>query len=671
MPTKRKHEVLGPDPSPAKRQAINGSGQQSLRTCFRQDLFDEDATNQQKRKYAASKPYRHGVINDLIDPTLLRSVRTEIQQNLSFAPKETDIYKIHQSGDLANLDGLEDTSLKLLPSLKRLRDALYSHVFREYLCEVTQSKFLSGKKTDMAINVYTPGCHLLCHDDVIGSRRISYILYLTDPDRSWKKEWGGALRLYPTEEIREGDGKRAHVPKATHSESVTPAFNQLSFFAVQPGQSFHDVEEVYAAEEDDEDLDEERVRIAISGWYHIPQEGEDGHISGEEAELAKQSSLAQLQGRGGIYDRPQPKIIPYALTEGSKRYVEPPLSDGTSLSEQDLDFLLKYIAPSYLTPDTQEDISSIFREECCLHLDTFLCCKFSDRLRRYLERADAKSEADEDSLSWDIARPPHKHRYLYQRSSSQELESPIQEILRGLFPSAAFHKWLQLATGQSITSHDTLARRFRRGQDYTLAQSYESEVPRIEICLSITPSMGWGADSAVITDDDDDEASKGARESSEKKEAKGEKQTDVGGYLAYMASDDADDADDGSHHCVELPLDMSTGGRATKAKRSKADPAIYKAQEDDEDDSVLFSMPAGWNKLGIVLRDWGTMRFVKYVSRQAKGDRWDIFGEFEIDPEEEDENEEEATTIHDDEIDDNKEDDDDEGDDGNDDENDK
>jgi Rps23 Pro-64 3,4-dihydroxylase Tpa1-like proline 4-hydroxylase len=100
----------------------------------------------------------------------------------------------------------------------------------------------------MAINVYTPGCYLLCHDDVIGSRRVSYILYLTDPDKPWKAEWGGALRLYDTTCVEGEDGQVTRVPDPEPSLSISPSFNQLSFFAVQPGQSFHDVEEVYARE---------------------------------------------------------------------------------------------------------------------------------------------------------------------------------------------------------------------------------------------------------------------------------------------------------------------------------------------------------------------------------------------------------------------------------------
>lgn len=41
------------------------------------------------------------------------------------------------------------------------------------------------------------GGHLLCHDDVIGDRRVSFIIYLTDPDEGWTEADGGQLELYP------------------------------------------------------------------------------------------------------------------------------------------------------------------------------------------------------------------------------------------------------------------------------------------------------------------------------------------------------------------------------------------------------------------------------------------------------------------------------------------
>lgn len=47
------------------------------------------------------------------------------------------------------------------------------------------------------------GGHLLNHDDVIGTRAVSFIIYLTDPDEAWTAEDGGALELYP---LVEGGG---------------------------------------------------------------------------------------------------------------------------------------------------------------------------------------------------------------------------------------------------------------------------------------------------------------------------------------------------------------------------------------------------------------------------------------------------------------------------------
>lgn len=624
---------------------------------FRDGLFDAPVLDKYKKSYGASEPYRHGVIENLISPTLLRHVRSEIQI-LSFTPKETDIYKIHQSGDLANLDGLDDSSLKLLPSLLTLRDAMYSSIFRDYLSSVTDSGPLSGKKTDMAINVYTPGCHLLCHDDVIGSRRLSYILYLTDPDTPWKDEWGGALRLYPTQTYTEDDGGITKAPSPDYSVSIPPAFNQLSFFAVQPGESFHDVQEVYAEDEGkDGGQAGGRVRMAISGWYHIPQEGEEGYVEGLEERLAEKSSLVQLQGKGDKYELPKANFELYKKSpenSGGIGLPTPSSQEDPALSEEDLNFLLKYIAPTYLTPDTLESVSGIFADECSLCLDTFLSPKFSDSVRDYITSQESqtlpiKSTEIEETTSWAVAKPPHKHRYLFQEAGSHKRgESPLLDLLEDLFPSEAFQKWLSLATGQTITSHNSLIRRFRRGRDYTLATGYEEDAPRIELCLSVTPTSGWGDDQTTEPEEatKEDVVAKNGKKGEEVIAAADE--PGVGGYLAYMAGEDEDDPghnEGSSDHGVEVPLDMSTGARSTRAanpKKSKQDPAIYQASGDDEEDGVLFTMPAGWNRLGVVLRDKGTMRFVKYVSQMAKGDRWDVVGEFDVLDDEEDEGEDEG-----------------------------
>lgn len=667
----------------------------------------------------------------------------------------------------------------------------------------------------MAINVYTPGCHLLCHDDVIGSRRVSYILYLTDPDSPWKEEWGGALRLYPTDTCTAEDGTIVKIPGPDHELSIPPAFNQLSFFAVQPGESFHDVEEVYASESvDGEAKDDTRVRMAISGWYHIPQKGEDGFVEGLEEKLAEKSSLTQLQGKADIFDLPKPNIhSPVGLEavantdedKGTPGSAAKDPKEDLSLSEEDLNFLLKYLAPTYLTPDTLEEVSEIFTEQWSLTLDTFLSRKFSESLQSFIldqesQVLPSKSQEIEQKTSWKVARPPHKHHFLFQQERENhkddgESQSPLQDLLENLLPSSAFYRWLQLATGQVPSSHNLTARRFRRGNDYTLATGYDEDDSRLEITLAITPTPGWEpeaisepeaeteegeeaempkaeldpeapdllspksseerevkpsdpveevpkadigseivdtqgtkwseegdaktsepekekpeADSSIEEEREEEELkssstrdadlpgekpksmkpkissakeaelkeeepqaseSKDEERREEELKVKDVEQTeenpksrepkttdaneadikeeeaevsqpkheaaksngeiaperaeaaeakvpaeggsskdsttgDVGGYVTYMAGDDDDDN-----------------------TKMKLDPAIYQADGED-DGGALFSMPAGWNKLGIVLRDKGVLRFVKYVSARAKGDRWDVYGEYSV-----------------------------------------
>ncbi|KAH6659997.1 Oxoglutarate and iron-dependent oxygenase degradation C-term-domain-containing protein [Truncatella angustata] len=612
---KRKADAQATAPKPNKRKSKPSLSDTEVAARFRKGLLDQKVLDSHTKQYAESEPYKHCVINQLIDDKLLRAVREEVKDNVSFTPKETDIYKIHQSGDLANLDGLGDEALSKLPSLLALRDAMYSQSFRDYVAHITGCGPLSGKKTDMAINVYTPGCFLLCHDDVIGSRRVSYILYLTDPDIPWKPEWGGALRLFPVQDRRGKDGKIAKTPEADVSKIIPPAWNQLSFFAVQPGESFHDVEEVYHAETKKQ-LKKEggRVRMAISGWFHIPQIGEDGYVKGAEEENAKNSSLMQLQGNPDQYDTPRPAAV---------KVENPQASSPEDFDESDLEFLLKYMAPTYLTPDTLEQITEQFDEESSITLPDLLNKKFGQRLREYVSKEDGKavpeSTAEIEKGDWKVAKPPHKQRFLFMQhkngaqsgKTKTKDDSPIRELLDVFLPSPQFRRWLQMATSSVIESHDLIARRFRKGKDYTLATGHEGK-PRLELNLGITPTSGWGDE--VVDEEEDEEPPKKNGKTKGKGKAKGEsteEPEEVGGHEVYMAGDDD----------------------------SAEDAAIYKSSGDD--DNILFFQAAAWNKLTIVLRDSGTLKFVKYVSKKAPGDRWDICANFDI--EEEDSEDEEAS----------------------------
>lgn len=596
---KRKAEAPVQSASPAKKLAAETGG----RTAFAPALFEDDKLERYRTEYATSTPYKHTVVSPLISDDLLRNVRSEIIEHVDFTPKETDIYKIHQSGDLANLSGLPASALQKLPSLLLLRDALYGRDFRTWISTVAGSGPLSGRKTDMAINVYVPGCHLLCHDDVIGTRRVSYILYLTDPDKPWQADWGGALRLYATDEVKDEDKRAFKLPQSSWVKSIPPAWNQLSFFTVQPGESFHDVEEVYRPAGNSES-DATRVRMAISGWFHIPQEGEEGYQPGLEATLAEKSSLAQLQGKADQLDRPQ--MLWHSPT---------PVADDSQsdLTEADLQLLLQYMTPNYLTPDTVEELNDIFSDESTLQLTDFLSNNFAARLREQLS-----VEKPVFNQTWHTSRPPHKHRYQYMQVNAPPVQEtayaeqdPYSALLTHLLPSAAFAKWLALVSGLSFGQCAAIGRHFRRGLDYQLAQEYTADQPQLEYTLCVTPSSGWTAEA-------------------EAEDATSDEQEDnVGGYELYMAGDDEGDGDHVNISNGHASM-SSTTGAGHRRSATKADPAVYKAATDDEDDGILFSNPASWNTLSLVLRDKGVLRFVKYVSRAAQGDRWDLSGAYTV-----------------------------------------
>ena len=578
-------------------------------------------------------------------------------QKISFTPKETDIYKIHQSGDLANLDGLEEESLKQLPAMLELRNAMYSQEFRAYLSGITDSGPLSGQKTDMAMNIYTPGSHLLCHDDVIGSRRVSYILYLTDPDNPWQADWGGALRLYPTRSVKQVKGPKLKVPDPEHSLSIPPAWNQLSYFAVQPGESFHDVEEVYSS--GDAKIDQERVRLAISGWYHIPQEGEEGYEKGMEENLKTSSSLTQLQSKDEL-DLPRPQAIPYSEYEtastGKRRQEQDPEADELTTSE--CDFLLQFMAPRFLTPDTVQELKAKFQDASCIRVDDFLSPKFADTLRKSIANEpstyDVPTEDVEGSSAWTVARPPHKHRYLFMLPSAVETEgkpdllakdtmqtSPIKQLLNSYLPSGEFRKWLLLSTGLVLRSHDLKVRRFRHGKDYQLATSYDEENPRLEMTLGISPEGKWETEEqdTKAASEPTASTSKDPEDLAKTQPSAGE-EVNNGGYEVWTAGDDDSTQETMTTTATTTTASSSdpSGPNSTDAGASEskpgaaADPAIYQSNPSGApDDGILFSMPAGWNRLSLVLRDSGTLRFVKYVSRNAGADRWDVAGDWEVD----------------------------------------
>ena len=63
------------------------------------------------------------------------------------------------------------------------------------------------------------GCHLMTHDDVIGTRRVSYIIYFSEPTPKWEIKDGGLLELYP---LAKGEATQDHHSVLSGVPAVTP-----------------------------------------------------------------------------------------------------------------------------------------------------------------------------------------------------------------------------------------------------------------------------------------------------------------------------------------------------------------------------------------------------------------------------------------------------------------
>ncbi|CUA70251.1 Prolyl 3,4-dihydroxylase ofd1 [Rhizoctonia solani] len=592
------------DAPDSKRRKINGPEYD-----FYPGLLDEANVTGLNAQYAASGPYKHAVVPSLFSDELLKRVKDEILENVRFTEKETDIYKVHQTGDLASLSYLTPEQLALFPSLLKLREALYSPEFRQLMRDVTGCGPLSGKKQDMSVNSYRKGCHLLNHDDVIGTRRVSYILYMPLPlEQPWKPEWGGALELYPVKSLPDGSLE----PECKPTKIIPPSWNQFIFFEIQPGRSFHSVEEVVVDE-----ARNQRQRLSISGWFHRPQEGEDGYdpndVPKEKSSLQQlsTSSNSQLQ-----YDLGVPTSIEELL-----------------LNDNDKIYLSQFLNPIYLEHRAIAALSARFAEKSNLELHMFLNETLAAELEVGLKELDVKSNISHrsdkqipshdygsDVPGWELTGPPHRFRY-YQGTdelAGQPGASGIIHRLRTeLFSSSAFRSWLAIVAQLIPIGYAVTSRRFRPGLDYTLASAVEDE-NRLDVCLGLTPGAadegGWDNDN-------------------------------WGGWECYMAPHDGEDDPEVYKTANARSKSSTENDEAAKAAdlkgkgKAKAEPELDEDQDEDTDGTLLTVYP-NFNHLVIALRDAGVLKFVKYVSASAPVSRWDISAEWQVAMLEDDDDEE-------------------------------
>ncbi|KAI8853097.1 Oxoglutarate and iron-dependent oxygenase degradation C-term-domain-containing protein [Chytridium lagenaria] len=577
------------------RMDDSGTAAISCANSFRAGILSEESRASLRLAYQHSQPYKHVVIPSLINDELLRAVREECLHNLHATHKETDIYRVFQTGDLANLDGLDAKELDQLKNLKRLRDALYSEDFRRFVEHVTGVERLSPSKCDLSHNIYRNGCHLICHDDVIGTRSVSYIIYLTDPEEPWLPEEGGALELYPV--ISKG------TPAVDPNVIIPVEWNQLAMFAVQPGLSFHSVAEVVSKPG--------RDRLSISGWFHVLQP-ED---MTEEERLAKEAASASET------EEEKAKASLDQLTSGddSKPFIRFPTVDTSKtrdaawtdaedndlfLSDEEIAQLKPFVNPRYLDPTVVSQANEKFCEESSIQLVSFLRHELADVIQNAIneeDRLDSFLHRPQGALApvadytkgvrgaWTPTGPAHKCRFLElsdtsssSTSSTSISEAPLTKLRTDLFNSSAFRHLLYLITSLRATASRGWVRRFRPGMDYTLATTAPEDDE------SSTDGKGiLDATLCFVADKTDDQRKAWASD-------------DFGGFECYMAPDEGNE-----------------------------DPAQYRAA-DVGGGGALLSVSARNNTLTLVMREPGLMKFIKYVGASAPGSRWDAAWEYKF-----------------------------------------
>jgi Rps23 Pro-64 3,4-dihydroxylase Tpa1-like proline 4-hydroxylase len=364
--------------------------------------------------------------------------------------KETDLFKVYQTGDLANADA-NDTRLK---HLLCLREELNSAPFRALVEKITGCEPL-GTTVDLAANVYTKGCHLLCHDDVIGTRVVSYVLYLSDPScEPWSAtEDGGHLLLFDAK-----DG----LPLAEPCKAVPPSFNTLALFVVEPGRSFHAVQEVFS---------QDKNRVSLQGWFHAASPGQQGK------RLRKGATLEMIVDPSLLLEEDRAPAISVSSCLSSS-------SSSTTLTKADVAELSMWMNPLYLS-SLDQIRAKCAEEENCVSLLRFLQPSLEKEVVEALRACESSSPPE--PLVWRTVGPAHLRCHQELVLSESSSSSSIFATLVSRLSSPAFIRFLALALGDvTPVSHcGGRVRRFRKGKDYTVAHysPKNSLVVDVTLCM--------------------------------------------------------------------------------------------------------------------------------------------------------------------------------------------
>jgi len=438
--------------------------------------LSRETISSKRLEYETSSPYPHVSIDRICDDRKLRGILEELQSQLTLSYKETDLFKVLQSVDIASIDDRNTTHL--CDQLLALREDLYGENFRNFIQQITGCPPLDSR-VDCSCNVYAHGGHLLCHDDVISSRCISFIIYLASPDDEWKVEDGGALEFYSV------SGEH-NLPYAEPTKTILPRWNSMVFFQVQPGKSFHAVQEVFASC---------KPRVSISGWYHVSRSQQDAERASAQMLLSRTYFLTEEKGG----------CDSMSIVDSS--YVKKELSAG-AFSKKDAKYLSQWVNREYLHADGMARLRDHFHEHSSVLLRDFLREDVVFAAKWLLAEDDASAYSEDSrNKEWILCGPPHVRRFvrydsLHVRNNNSNKNTSFVEWLakvrRDIVSSDPFARWMSCIVDGELGLLGDMIRRFRRGSDYTVAiQNPDEDGTRITATLcfvdDFTPThrMDW------------------------------------------------------------------------------------------------------------------------------------------------------------------------------------
>jgi hypothetical protein len=405
--------------------------------------------------------------------------------------------------------------------------------------------------------------------------------------------------------------------------------------------------------------------------FHRPVKGEEGYDPEVLNSNKDLSSLAQIVGRlpsllrETVADPLKPQTA--APTKPFTQYTDPP---PPGLTPSHLSFLKDYLAPSYLSTATLEKLSGQFVEASEIVLHNFLHPTLAESIKaetKALDNKDYPSSTPEippqdlgEGDGWSIQGPTSKHRYATLSSPSST--PALSNILTNLLPSPAFRAWLSVVSSLAPVGYRAEARRFRKGLDYTLANGEEKDG---EVRLDVVLGTTWWADVEAGSEEEDslvdnggwecylaapDEGEDPAVYQSQSQRTKGtgaeaEPEREALAEAKRKADPEKDDQSTAQSGAEKKDgPSISMNGQELEFDPDQFSPSDFDSDSEagsDDGEGPLLTLPVSFNKLLLVLRDPGVMRFVKYLGNGAGGSRWDVGGEWEVGVMEEDEEEEE------------------------------